>query len=134
MFLWITFCKLFTVSKPLNWSNSKTIQILYDKNKRQIILLRLPRATGKFLKLERVKRMGRTLIFPLCALWPWPLSHHDTPLSHGYQLCETLSIANIRELLPEQWLYMCSVTLTLEIRHWLKVMTHPLIMDKRSVN
>ena len=31
-----------------NQSNSKTIQILYDRNTRQIILLHRPRAAGKF--------------------------------------------------------------------------------------
>ena len=33
----------------------QTIQISYDKNKRQIILLHLTRATGKFLKIALVK-------------------------------------------------------------------------------
>ena len=51
----IIFRKIFTVSKLFNWSKSKTIQILYDKNKRQIILLYLTRATGNFLKIEHVK-------------------------------------------------------------------------------
>ena len=50
----ITFCKLFTVSKLLNWSNNKTIQILYDKNTGQIILLDLSCAAGKFLKIAQL--------------------------------------------------------------------------------
>ena len=54
-FSWIAVCKLFISSKFLNWSISKKIQVLYDKNKRQIILLHLPRATGKFLKIVQVK-------------------------------------------------------------------------------
>ena len=43
------FYKLYTVSKLLNWLNSKTIQMLNDKNRRQIILLHLPCAAGKFI-------------------------------------------------------------------------------------
>ena len=38
--------------------HSKTIPILYDKNKRQIILLYLTRATGKFLKIEQVNQVN----------------------------------------------------------------------------
>ena len=46
----ITFCKLITFSKRLNWSNTKTIQILYDKNIRRIILLHQPCVAGKLKK------------------------------------------------------------------------------------
>ena len=53
-FSWITFCKLFTVSKRLI-GKQQMLQISYDKNKRQIILLYLTRATGKILKIAQVK-------------------------------------------------------------------------------
>ena len=62
--LWVTFCKLFTVSKIINRSNSKTIQITYDKNKQQIILLHPQRATGKFLK-KKIAQIKPGEVYPL---------------------------------------------------------------------
>ena len=48
------------------WSDSKTIQILYYKNTRQIILLRtfvhLPRAAGKLKNSTGKKKTRRTFI------------------------------------------------------------------------
>ena len=57
---------------------------------------------------------------------------HDTPLGHGQRLCEILSRSNMamRSYGPDMdFGYVCTVTLTLEIWHWVKVMTHPSIMD-----
>ena len=35
--------------------------------------------------------MTRTRIFRICILCHWPWRYHDTPYSHGKQLCEILS-------------------------------------------
>ena len=51
---------------------------------------------------------------------------HDTPLGHGQQLCEILSrsILAMRSYGPDMdFVYVCTVTLTLEIWPWVKVMT-----------
>ena len=61
---------------------------------------------------------------------------HDTPLGHGQQLCEILSISNlaVRSYGPDMdFQYVCTVTLTLEIWPWVKVMTNPLVMDNNCV-
>ena len=52
----------------------------------------------------------------------------DTPLGHGQQLCEILSRSNmaVRSYGPDtDFGYVCTVTLTLEVWPWFKVMTHP---------
>ena len=61
---------------------------------------------------------------------------HDTPLGHGQQLCEILSRSNlaVRSYGPDtDFQYVCTVTLTLEIWPWVKVMTHPWVMDNNCV-
>ena len=61
---------------------------------------------------------------------------HDTTLGHGQQLCEILSRSNlaVRSYGPDtDFQYMCTVTLTLEIWPWVKVMTHPWVMDNNCV-
>ena len=61
---------------------------------------------------------------------------HDTPLGHGQQLCEILSRSNLaaRSYGPNtDFQYVCTVTLTLEIWPWVKVMTHPGVMDNNCV-
>ena len=61
---------------------------------------------------------------------------HDTPLHHGQQLCDILSRSNlaVRSYGPDtDFQYMCTVTLTLEIWSWVKVMTHPCVMDNNCV-
>ena len=61
---------------------------------------------------------------------------HDTPLGHGQQLCEILSRSNMamRSYGPDKdFQYMCTVTLTLEIWPWVKVMTHPSVIDNKCV-
>ena len=53
-------------------------------------------------------------------------------LGHGQQLCKILSRPNmaVRSYGPgTNYGYVCTVTLTLEIWPWVKVMTHPLVMD-----
>ena len=53
---------------------------------------------------------------------------HNTPLGHGQQLCEILSRSNLAVRsygLDTDFQYVCTVTLTLEIWPWVKVMTHP---------
>ena len=61
---------------------------------------------------------------------------HDTPLGHGQQLCEILSISNlaVRSYGPDtDFEYMCTVTLTLEIWPCVKIMTHPWVMNNNCV-
>ena len=61
---------------------------------------------------------------------------HDTPLGHGQQLCEISSRSNlaVRSYGPDtDFQYVCTVTLTLEIWPWVKVMTHPWVMDNNCV-
>ena len=61
---------------------------------------------------------------------------HDTPLGHGQQLCEILFRSNmaVRSYGPDtDFGCVCSVTLTLEISPWVKVMTHPWVMDNNCV-
>ena len=60
---------------------------------------------------------------------------HDTSLSHGQQLCE-ISRSNlaVRSYCPNtDFSYICTVTLTLEILPWVKVMTDPWVMDNNCV-
>ena len=61
---------------------------------------------------------------------------HDIPLGRGQQLCEILSRSNmaVGSHCPDidSW-YVCTVTLTLEIWPWVKVMTHPCVMDNNCV-
>ena len=52
---------------------------------------------------------------------------HDTPLGHGQQLCKILPRSNmvVRSCGPDTDLkYVCTVTLTIGIWHWVKIMTH----------
>ena len=61
---------------------------------------------------------------------------HDTTLGHGQQLCDILSRSNlaVRNYGPDtDFGYMCIVTLTLEIRPLIKVMTQPWVMDNNCV-
>ena len=61
---------------------------------------------------------------------------HDTPLGHGQQLCEILSRSNLAVRsygLETDFQYVCTAILTLEIWPWVKVMTHPWIMDNNYV-
>ena len=61
---------------------------------------------------------------------------HDTPLGHGQQLCEILSRSNlaVRSNGPDtDFHHMCTVTLTLEIWPWVKIMTHPWVIDNNCV-
>ena len=61
---------------------------------------------------------------------------HDTSLSHGKQLFEILSRSNmvVMSYGPDTAFgYVCTVTLTLEVWSWVKVMTHPWVMDNNCV-
>ena len=61
---------------------------------------------------------------------------HDTPLGNRQEVCEILSRSNlaVRSYGPDTDLwYVCTVTLTLEIWPWVKVMTHPWVMDNNCV-
>ena len=52
---------------------------------------------------------------------------HDTPLGHGQLFCEIVSRSTlaVRSYGPDtDFQYMCTLTLTLEIWPWVKVMTH----------
>ena len=58
----------------------------------------------------------------------------DTPFRYGQQLCEILSRSTVRSYGPGTgFQYVCTVTLTLEIWPWVKVMTHPWVMDNNCV-
>ena len=78
----------------------------------------------------------------ICAMWPWPCRYDlgsrswHTLESWDKLLCEILSRSNIsvRSYGPDtEFGYMCTVTLTLEIWPWLKVMTWPWVMDNNCV-
>ena len=61
---------------------------------------------------------------------------HDTSFGHRQWVCEILSRSNltVRWYGPDtDFRYMCTVTLTLEIWQWIKVMTHPWVMDNNCV-
>ena len=61
---------------------------------------------------------------------------HNTPLGHGQQLCAIISRSNfaVRSYGPDtDFGYLCTVTLTLETWPWVKVMTHPWVMDNNCV-
>ena len=85
--------------------------------------------------------MAQIWISGMCELWPWPWSYdlgsrHDPPLSHGQQMCEILSRSNmaVKSYGPDiDFVYKCTVTLALEVWPWVKVMTHPWVMDNNCV-
>ena len=85
--------------------------------------------------------MARTRILSMCALWPWPLKYdlwsgHSSPLGHGQQLREILYRSNlaVRSYCPDtDFRYVSIVTLTWEIWPFVKVMTHPWVMDNNCV-
>ena len=85
--------------------------------------------------------MAQIRILGMFAPWPWPWSYdlgsrHDPSLSHGQQLCEILSRSNmtVKSYGPDiDFVYKCTVTLALEIWPWVKVMTHPWVMDNNCV-
>ena len=61
---------------------------------------------------------------------------HDTPLGHGQQLSTILSRSHlaVRTYGPDtDFEYVCTVTLTLEIWPWVKVMTYPWVIDNNCV-
>ena len=60
---------------------------------------------------------------------------HDTPLGHGQQLCEISRSKMIVKNYDSDtdFGYVCTVTLTLKIRPWVKVMTQPWVMDSNGV-
>ena len=61
---------------------------------------------------------------------------HDTPLGHGQPMCEILVRSNKagRSYGPELGFNnTCIVTLALEVRHWVKVMTHPWPINKNCM-
>ena len=61
---------------------------------------------------------------------------HDIPFGNGQQLCEILSRSNlaVSSYGPDtDFQYVCTVTLTSEIWPWVKVMTHPWVMDNNCV-
>ena len=61
---------------------------------------------------------------------------HDTPLGHAQQLCKILSRSNmaVRSYgLDTDFGYVCTVILTSEIWPWIKVMTHPWVMNNNCL-
>ena len=81
------------------------------------------------------KIMVQKQIFAMYKLWLWPWRYHNE--SRSWYDC----VINYQD--PTwQWgvigpdtdfQYVCTVTLTLEIWPWLKVMTHPWVMDNNYV-
>ena len=85
--------------------------------------------------------MANTSILGMCTLWPWPW-RYDLAFRSWHTLVSWTTIvwSNIKILhakrsygLDTDLRYMCTVTLTLEIWPWIKVMTHPWVMDKHCV-
>ena len=70
-------------------------------------------------------------------LWDMILGQgNDTPLGHGQQLCGILSRSTlaVRSYGPDRdFGYVCTLTLTFEIWSWVKVITHPWVMDNNCV-
>ena len=83
--------------------------------------------------------MARIQILDMCELDFGDMTlgqGHDTPLGHGQQLCEILSRSKMAVKNYDSdtdFGYVCTVTLTLKIRPWVKVMTHPWVMDSNCV-
>ena len=60
---------------------------------------------------------------------------HDTPLGYGQQLCEILFNMAVRSNGPDtDFVYVCTVTLTLEMWPLVKVMTYPWVMDSEILS
>ena len=85
--------------------------------------------------------LARTLVF-VCVHCDLDLGDmtlgqgHDTLLSHGQQFCKILSRSNfvVKSYGPDtDFWYVCTATLTLEVWPWVKVMTHPFVMDNNCV-
>ena len=72
---------------------------------------------------------------------PWVMDNncvkcYPDPFGHGQQVCEILSRFSmaVRSYNPDtDFRYMCTVTLTLEIWPWVKIMTHPWVMENNCV-
>ena len=85
--------------------------------------------------------MARTLILCISALWPWPWRYDLGSRSWHILGSWTTIVRNIiqiqhgsEELRPgHEFGYVCTVTLTLEVWPWLKVMTYPWVMDNNCV-
>ena len=61
---------------------------------------------------------------------------HDTASGHEQQLCEILSRfkMGVRSYGPDtDFQYICTLTLTLEISPWVKIIIDPLVKDNKSV-
>ena len=108
---------------------------------------------NKYIKIQlcNVELQPGHRFFGIWVLWPWPLIYDlgsrlwhilrswtiSEPLGHGQQLCEILSRSNIavKSYGPDTYFgYVCTVTLTLDIWPWDKVMTHPWVIDNKYVN
>ena len=76
-----------------------------------------------------------------CSLWTLEIymnfvQGHDIRLDHGQQLCKILSRSNmaVRSYgTATNFCYVCTVTLTVEVWTWFKVMTHSWVMDNNCV-
>ena len=85
--------------------------------------------------------MARTQIFGMCALRPWHWRYDLGSRSWHTLLWWTTIVWNIIQIQhgsekfwPGHWfLCVCTATLTLEIWPWVKVMTHPLVMNNNCV-
>ena len=85
--------------------------------------------------------MAQTQILGMCTLWPWPwrywVNSWQALRVNGQQLCEILSRSNmaVRSYGPDTELrYVCTVTLTLDVWLWIKVLMYPWDMDNNCVN
>ena len=88
-----------------------------------------------------VKSYGpdKDFVYVCTVTLPWNMTlgqGHDKTLSHEQQLHEILSRSNmaVRSYGPDKdFGYVCTVTLTLEIWPWIKVITHPWVMNNNCV-
>ena len=112
-------------------------------HRQQLCEVFYPDPTWQWEVIARTRILGNSALWPWLEIWPWIKvmmtldQGHDTPLRHGQQFCEILSRSNmaVRSYdLDTDFGYVCTVTLTLELWPWEKVLTHPLVIDNNCVN
>ena len=95
----------------------------------------------------QIKHYSTSEFLPGKGLWHWLcvqcdlenmtlVQGHNTSLGYGQQLCEILSKSDFKVEsygTDKDYGYVCTVTLTLEIWLWFKVMTHLWVEDNNRV-
>ena len=84
--------------------------------------------------------MTRIRISGICALWPWPRRYGlGSRSGHTFESWTTIvwniiQIQHVRSYDSDtDFVYVCTVTLTLKEWPWVKVMTRPWVMDNNCV-